>query len=384
MILNHKTIMHLIATNFYGGPEKQIIEHLIRLDKNYYRGMIASFSENQSPNETLDRAKTAGLTYHGIPMAGPLDVRAQWKLNRILRQEKVDLLCAHGYKACVMGWWAGLRLKIPVLAFSRGYTAEDIKVAFYEWLERRVIGKLAGIVFVSEGQKKKLESFGIQGRKSWVVHNAVSVDSLRKGEETEMRGIIFERLGIPKNSKMVVTAGRLSPEKGHRFLVEAIGKMGKKAKNTFFIFCGEGPCKKDLEKQAHELGIYERCRFPGFRRDLQEIFQVMDLMILPSLTEGLPNVILEAFAYEKPVVATAVGGVSEVVEDGKNGFLIQPGYPDLLAKAMIRCLETPEIGNAMGEYGYTKVKSSFSFADQTRRLEEIYNEVLAQRGTQRR
>jgi glycosyltransferase involved in cell wall biosynthesis len=313
-------------------------------------------------------------------MAGPLDVRAQWKLNRILQQEKVDLLCAHGYKACVMGWWAGLRLKIPVLAFSRGYTAEDIKVAFYEWLERRVIGKLAGIVFVSEGQKKKLESFGIQGRKSWVVHNAVSVDSLRKGEEIEMRGIVFERLGIPKNSKMVVTAGRLSPEKGHRFLVEAIGKISKKVKDTFFIFCGEGPCKKDLEKQAHELGIYERCRFPGFRRDLHEIFHAMDFMVLPSLTEGLPNVILEAFACAKPVIATNVGGVPEVIEDGVNGILVPPKRSDLLAETIEKCLSSPEKAKKMSEVGYHKVKSEFTFELQTRRLEHIYHEILSEQG----
>ena len=370
--------MHLIATNFYGGPDKQIVEHLIRLNKNCYRGIFASFLEDQRPNESLERAKTVGLTHRGIPMAGPLDVRAQWKLNRILQKEKVDILCVHGYKACVMGWWAGLRLKIPVIAFSRGYTAEDIKVAFYEWLERCVIGKVDGIVFVSEGQKKKLESFGIQGRKNWVVHNAVSINSIKKGEETKMRGIVFKRLDIPKKSKMVVTAGRLSPEKGHRFLVEAIGKLSKNVKKTFFVFCGEGPCKKDLEKQAHELGIYEQCYFLGFRHDLNEIFNAMDFMVLPSLTEGLPNVVLEAFACGKPVIATNIGGVPEVVEDGINGILIPPQRSDLLAEAIQKCLLSPEKAKKMGTTGYHKVKSEFTFELQTRSLEHIYSEILSE------
>lgn len=375
-LLDQKTIMHLIASNFYGGPEKQIVEHLIRLDKNYYRAVIASFSEGQRPNETLEWAKTAGLTYHGIPMSGPLDIRAQWKLNRLLRQEKVDLLCAHGYKACVMGWWAGLRLKIPILAFSRGYTAENIKVSFYEWLERRVIGRLVGIVFVSEGQRKKLKSFGIQGRKNWVVHNAVSIDRLGKGQATELRGTVCKRLGIPENSKMIVTAGRLSPEKGHRFLVEAIGKIVKKEKNTFFIFCGTGPSKNDLEKQARELGIYEQCRFAGFRRDLNEIFRVMDLLVLPSLTEGLPNVVLEAFACAKPVIATNVGGVPEIVEDGINGILVSSKRSDLLAEALERLVSSPKMARQMGQAGYCKVKSAFTFKEQTQKFEEIYHQIL--------
>jgi glycosyltransferase involved in cell wall biosynthesis len=376
--MSHKTIMHLTATNFYGGPEKQIVEHLMRLENNYYRGVIASFLEDQRPNETLERAKTAGLIHRGIPMSGPVDVRAQWKLNKLLRQEKVDLLCVHGYKACVMGWWAGLRLKIPVLAFSRGYTAEDIKVAFYEWLERRVIGRLTGIVFVSEGQRRKLESFGIRGRKKWVVHNAVSVASLEEGRDTAIRAIVCKRLSIPENSKMIVTAGRLSFEKGHRFLVEAIGKMGKKAKDTYFIFCGEGPCKRDLEKQAYKLSIHEQCRFPGFRRDLNEIFKLMDLMVLPSLTEGFPNVVLESFACAKPVIATNVGGVAEVVEDGVNGILVPPKRSDLLAEAIEKSLSSPKMARQMGQAGYCKVKSEFTFASQTRKLEHIYQEILSE------
>jgi glycosyltransferase involved in cell wall biosynthesis len=347
MSIGQKTIMHLIATNFYGGPDKQIVEHLRRLNKSGYRGVVASFLEYGGRNETLEKAKLVGLGYHGIPMCGPLDVKAQLKVVRLIRQERVDLLCVHGYKACVMGWWAAKRAKIPVLAFSRGYTTETPRIAFYEWLERRVLESMAGIIFVSEGQKKKLESFGIRGRKSWVVYNAVSVNSLKGEREAQIRGAVFNRLGIQENSKLVVTAGRLSPEKGHRFLIEGIQKMCQQINGTYFVFCGDGPCKKDIEKQAQDLGIWDQCRFLGFRRDLQEIFCAMDLMVLPSLTEGLPNVILEAFARAKPVVATNVGGVPEIVENGINGLLVPPRRPDLLAEAIARCIATPRLMRAI-------------------------------------
>jgi glycosyltransferase involved in cell wall biosynthesis len=371
-----KTIMHLIATNFYGGPEKQTIEHLMRLNKDLYHGVLASFLEDGRPNETLDYAKTVGLNHFGIPMVSPIDFRAQWELNKLLRQERIDLLCTHGYKSTVMGWWASRRAKIPVLAFSRGYTVEDRKVAFYEWLERRVLGKVAGIIFVSDGQKRRLESLKVHPRLSWVVHNAISVGETPDEPTWDLSVDVRERLGIPQGTKIVVSAGRLSPEKGHRFLVEAISKMGKNISDAYFIFCGDGSCMKDLENQAQHLGISGQCRFPGFRRDLHEIFRVMDLLVVPSLTEGLPNVILEAFACKKPVIATAVGGIPEVVEHEVNGVLVPPGQPDLLAKAIEKCLSSPAIARQMGKAGYHRIKSEFTFESQTRKLEQIYHEVL--------
>ncbi len=368
--------MHLIATNFYGGPEKQIVEHLKRLNRAHYQGILASYLEGNSPNETLEQAQRSGLKNYEIPMSGRLDIRALWELNRLLRQGKIDLLCTHGYKSSVMGWWAGKKAGIPVLVFSRGYTAENAKVAFYEWLERRVLSRVSGIVFVSEGQRERLKSFGIKGKQSWVVRNAVSVDSYVNPKRLDLRKEVFERLRILNAAAMVVSAGRLSPEKGHRFLVEAVGMLRGSSNNTHFVFCGDGPCQEDLEIRSKELGVSENCHFVGFRRDLKEIFQVMDLMVLPSLTEGLPNVVLEAFACAKPIVATRVGGVPEIVENGINGLLLPPERPDLLADAIKNCLASPEKMKQMGEAGYRKVKSEFTFESQSQKLEAIYNEVL--------
>lgn len=376
MIVTPKIIMHLIATNFYGGPEKQIVEHLKRLDPSRYHGIIVSFLEGGAENEILIQAKTVGLKHYGIPMSNRFDVMALWELTRLLRQERVDFLCVHGYKSTVMGWWVGKRSGIPVIAFSRGYTGENKKVAFYEWLERRAIKRVDGIIFVSEGQRKRLEKFGIKGRRNWVVHNAISVNSIGP---TDRGKEIFKDFGIPGDEKVVVSAGRLSPEKGHRFLVEAIGMLQESIKNTRFVFCGDGPCRQDLENQSKNLGISDICHFVGFRRDLKEIFQAMDLMVLPSLTEGLPNVVLEAFACSKPVVATRVGGVPEIVEDGVNGVLVLPERPDLLAEAIKDYLADPEKSRMMGEAGYHKVRKDFTLEAQTEKLERIYEGVLVER-----
>lgn len=373
---DRKTILHLIATNFYGGPEKQIIEHLKRLDHTRYRGVLASFLEGNRPNEIFEKASKLHLEHHGILMRHPLDFGALRRLLTLLRNQKTDLLCTHGYKATVMGWLAGLLAERPVIAFSRGYTGEDLRVSFYEWLERLVIGKTAGIVCVSIGQQRKLDSLGVQYQQAWVVHNAVSTSMLSIDPNSNLRRELLASLNLPEDARLVVSAGRLSPEKGHRFLVEAIAKVSLPSNGAYFIFCGDGPCKHDLALQAKALGVAEKCRFPGFRRDLDDIFEAMDFSVLPSLTEGLPNVVLESFAHAKPVVASAVGGVPELVIDGITGVLVQPAQPDPLSDAISGYLRYPDKARQMGRAGYEKVQTEFSFEVQSRKIERVYSSLL--------
>ncbi len=174
----------------------------------------------------------------------------------------------------------------------------------------------------------------------------------------------------------MVTAGRLSTEKGHRYLVEAIAKCHPSNKKIYYMFCGEGPCLEELKKQSQRLGVENRCLFVGFQRDLQKIFRAMDLFVLPSLTEGLPNVVLEAFSWAKPVVVTPVGGVPELVEEGVNGMFVPPQNSDLLAEAMTRILDEPQMRHKMGLAGFDTVKKDFGFVAQARKLERVYSEIL--------
>lgn len=275
-----------------------------------------------------------------------------------------------------MGWLAGKILNIPVLAFSRGYTGENRTISFYEWLERQIIGRTQGTICVSHGQRKKLKDLGVRLRRSWVVHNAVSVNGLYVGVDSDLRSRVLERLGLPQGTRLVVTAGRLSPEKGHRYLVEAIAKLGAERDGTTFVFCGDGVCRGELETLAGQLGVSAKCHFVGFRKDLDEVFRIMNFSVLPSLTEGLPNVVLESFAHGKPVVASAVGGVPEIVRDRINGLLVPPSKPLELAEAIRVCLESPDEARSMGEAARRAVESDFTFEAQTQQLQRIYRTIL--------
>jgi len=372
-----RKILHLIATNFYGGPEKQIIEHLIRLNKKKkIIGILGSFIEKGQPNEILQKAQESNIPHFGIPMNNPVDFRALIFLSQQVRLHRIDLLCAHHYKSVVLGYLTGRFLGIPVLNYSRGFTAEDIKVAFYEWLERLFVRRMDGIISVSRGQKIKLRSLGIKKPPIWVVHNGVNLPNICDEYRIRIRQDIFKELSIPTQSLMIVSAGRLSPEKGHRFLIDALSHIKEEIENTYFVFCGEGVCQLELEKRAKKYGIFSHCRFPGFRKDMPRIYQAMDFLVLPSLTEGLPNVVLESFAYERPVVATAVGGVQEVVVDGVNGWLVPPQNSMKLADAILKMIRDPDGRERMGKAGREKVEREFTFDAQVPKLIEIYRKMF--------
>jgi glycosyltransferase involved in cell wall biosynthesis len=209
-----------------------------------------------------------------------------------------------------------------------------------------------------------------------VVHNAIHTpDAI--GDEAGFRSKISMQLGLPNDSIWCVTAGRLSPEKGHEDLVQSIALMGNHAAKCCFLFCGEGPCRTQLERQVQALNLRGKIRFLGFRRDIQDIFRAMDMLILPSHSEGLPNVVLEAFSFGKAVVATAVGGVPELVEHGQNGILVLPGDSKSLAEAIIKCVEDRAMRESFGKAARNTTRSRFNFEDQARKLESIYCDILS-------
>ncbi|PLX44071.1 MAG: hypothetical protein C0609_06405, partial [Deltaproteobacteria bacterium] len=206
-------------------------------------------------------------------------------------------------------------------------------------------------------------------------HNCVSVEQAKAVELHTDKTSVRNELGIAEDSIMALSAGRLSVEKGFSHLLDAISLIAADLPIKFVI-CGDGAMEMELRDRARSLGIENRCLFAGFRRDIQEVMAASDLYVLPSLTEGLPNVVLEAFSYGKPVVATAVGGVPELVEDGVNGILVPPGEPRALAEAVQALVVSPDLMEEYGKAGRTRVSEEFSFKEQTVKLERIYRDVL--------
>jgi glycosyltransferase involved in cell wall biosynthesis len=181
---------------------------------------------------------------------------------------------------------------------------------------------------------------------------------------------------FPEPPRLVVgAAGRLSPEKGYGVLVEAAASVARDIPDVGFVHFGDGPLRAELARRVADLGLEGRFRFAGFRTDLHRALPHLDLFVQPSFTEGLPVVVLEAFAAGLPVVATAVGGTPEVVADGENGRLVPPGDPRALALRVAETLADAGARRAMGDRGRALVLDRFTFASQGLAYQRLFDSL---------
>lgn len=365
-------LTHLIGTNFFGGPERQILTHALHVRTLGIVPQIVSFHENGKVNELLAQASDKGIDCRELNSKSPFHPGAVTDLVSTLRFFQAEILVGHGYKANVIGRLAAWGLGIPFLAVSRGWTAESSRIRLYESLDRFFLRLADAVVAVSEGQRQKILACGVRPDKMRVIHNAIDLATYPGPAEKNVRA----ELGIPQDAILVATAGRLSPEKNHRGMIEAARQVLEKMPDVHFVIFGEGFLRPELENAVADAGIRHRFLLPGFRSDVRSLFHDIDIFVLPSYTEGLPNVILEAFACRKPVVATSVGGTPEVVQHGENGFLVPVEEMDRFAEAILRLASDPQLRRTMGDDGYEHVLATFGYEVQTDAYIDVYSKLL--------
>jgi glycosyltransferase involved in cell wall biosynthesis len=341
-----------------------------------FRSVFLSFWEEGHCLPFLQEARQRGFEAWPV-QDGRFRLRATVKeLQGILHRCGARLLCCHGYKANLLGLWAARRSGIPVVAVARGWTAENWKVRLYEALDRRVLRFMDHIVCVSEGQRVKVLRGRVAAEKTSVIHNAVHVidEEPDAGYGRTLKGM------LPSSVEQVVcAAGRLSPEKGFEVLVDAARLVLDRDAAAGFVLFGDGGLRSVLERKIAGHGLTDRFVLAGFRPDLRHFLPHVDIVVLPSFTEGLPNVALEACAAGKPVVATAVGGTPEVIADGHNGYLAAAGDAAGLARGICKLLYSCSARQAMGENGRARVKADFSFDQQSRRYQELLQCLVSPR-----
>jgi glycosyltransferase involved in cell wall biosynthesis len=184
------------------------------------------------------------------------------------------------------------------------------------------------------------------------------------------------RLGVPKESSIVATAGRLSPEKGTAYFLEAIPRVAKSFPKVLFVIFGDGPLKAQLEERSEKLGLAMPVCFPGFVPDFAELLPGVDLMVNPSLSEVMPNVVLEAMAAGVPVVATEVGNVAEIAGPDEAVALVPSGDPPAIARVVSDLLRDPDRARELGGAGQRRVREAFSPASQKAQFRALYQEMV--------
>lgn len=239
-------------------------------------------------------------------------------------------------------------------------------------IPRRTWEKTDRIVAVSEATaRKRTES--PQSARYCVIHNGVELSPV-----VSNRKEIREKLNIREDSVAGIIVARIDGKKGHETLIAATEALDEKA--PYLLIVGDGVQRATLEDIAIRSPNSKQIRFLGFRSDIPDLLAASDFFVLPSLTEGLPLSVLEAMAQKLPVIATNVGGIPELVVDGETGILIPPNDPDALANAMERMIRDPAMRRRMGEAGYHRVATEFSFNEMTRKYEALYLSLLGKKG----
>jgi len=369
-------IVHLTASTFFGGPERQMLGLAGHMDR-WFSSLFLSFPEGGRCEEFLNEVRDAGFAAEALENDTPQLPQTLRELTDRLKAAKADLLVTHTFKPNCLGRIAARRLGIPCVVVSRGWTWENLKVRMYETMDRVNLRFVDHVVAVSEGQAEKVRKAGVPSTRLSIIRNAARLNAFAK-PDVECRAKL--RSFFPGDvSSIVLGAGRLSQEKGFAVLVEAAAEVLKQQPNAGFIIFGEGVERPAMVSRIRDLGLVGRVVLPGFTAELDKFLPWADAVVLPSFTEGLPNVALEASAAGVPVVATAVGGTPEVIADGETGFLVPSGNPSMLGERIARLLADPALRKRLGEAGRVRMGTQFTFAGQAKAYEALFERLHARR-----
>lgn len=236
----------------------------------------------------------------------------------------------------------------------------------------RIIDRL---VCVSEGGRASFLQSGVPAHKLQVVHNGITPRPSRWPVAVARREV-RARLGLPPGARLVLTVGRLTEQKGHRFLLEAVPAVIECAPDAYFLWVGVGPLERELRQRIGALELDARVRLLGRCDDVPDLLAAVDLLVLPSLFEGLPLAVLEAMAAGLPVVGTRVCGTVETIRDGETGRLVEARDPSALAAAILEILAGPDLAARWGAAGRSLAEREFSATRMARDMAAIYDGLL--------
>ncbi|MBU0477116.1 GT4 family glycosyltransferase PelF, partial [bacterium] len=363
-------ILQIIATLDIGGAERQLVELVKRLDKNKYNVTVCCITRGGPMEENL---KKLGIEYHLLHKRFKFDFTVIFKLTRLIRQKKIDLVHTWNFTANAWGrlcaWVAG----VPIIIASEHGTFSPV-------LKRQIlVDKLLSkctdkIITVSNNFKECIERIEkIPHEKIIAIHNGIDINEF--GTSVNNANLKNE-LKIDKECPVVGIVARLDPLKDHESFLRAAEYIIKKMPEVRFLIVGDGELRGKLESLAKEVGLSKKVIFTGFRRDITNILSIINVFVLCSISEALGIAVLEAMASSKPVVATNVGGIPEVVKDEETGILVPPGNPEALAESITRLLKNKEEARRIGLAGRRRVEKYFDIKLKVKKVEEIYDKLI--------
>lgn len=368
-------ILHLRDTYEIGGPGKTILETYRAIDRERFRLHLGVFLVRGESGDSpfTAEARRIDMPVHFVRGRHSYDPRMIGRVIDLVKELQIDIVHAHEVKSDVITYLAARLHAVPIVTTLHGWIGNSLKQRLLLKLDKRIVRGFDRVIAVSRRIEEELIASGVPGAKLRLLHNAIVLERYRR---TGRGGTLVELIGRPVSKPVLASLGRLSPEKGHADLVKAIDIVRRRGQNVSLVLIGDGPERSKLVQEVTALGLQESVHLPGYIQEPQRLLEEIDLMVLPSHTEGLPNAALEALLMEVPVLATRVGGTPEVITDGDTGRLVPAHSPEALAEGILEFLAAPATWKQMASRGKVMVEMNFDFRARTRRLEAIYTEMM--------
>lgn len=346
-------------------------------------GSIVTFERRSdhsaSPNGFVIAALEQGLNTLVIPERRRFDISVLPALRRAVDERRPDIVVTHSVKSHFLLWRSHLSRRYPWVAFHHGYTTTDRKMRVYNRLDRWSLPAAGHLITVCQAFARELASnTGVSPTKISVLHNSIRLQPPATAAEAQTLRLGF---GIANDERIVLAVGRLSKEKAHADLITAFAHLRKSdpENNCKLMIVGEGPERGKLESIAASFDQNANVIFAGQVTDLRAFYAAADVLVLPSHSEGSPQVLLEAMAAKVPVVATRVGGVPEMVEHDESALLVPANDPSSMSAAILRVLTDAELAHRLTAKASALVATKYSPEKYVRPLVDIYREVIDQR-----
>jgi glycosyltransferase involved in cell wall biosynthesis len=371
------TILHTIETAGPGGAETVVLDLASRLDSTQFRSIVLLPREDWLSRNLRDR----GVPTFFVNSKAWYDFQLPRGMAKLIRKEKVDLIHSHlpgqNFYSCAVGLMTGPKTVATYHGALELAQSQGLRGAIQLGTVKRTAD---AVVVVCDFMGKMLRDIHFPARKILRIYNGIPIERY----EVPGDGRLRRELAISNRTKIVGTVANLRQTKGYEFLVQAAGKVLAAAPDTRFVAIGDinQDIAKPLFEAVRQLGIQERFHFLGFRKDIPELLNELDIFVLPSVSEGFPLVALEAMAASRPIVVTRSGGPQEIVDDERNGLLVPPGDADALADKISELLLHPDRAAELARSARAKVGSAFSIEKMISSYEQLYERLLNGRNGQ--
>jgi glycosyltransferase involved in cell wall biosynthesis len=375
------TVLHVrVVTGAGGGPDKTILRSPRYLRDAGYDELCAYLrSPCDAGFAALEaQAVEADAELIAVDDNGPLDVRVVQRMLAVCRERNVSIWHGHDYKSNALGVLLARFWPMRLVTTVHGWVHHTGRTPLYYFVDRLALRRYERVLCVSRDLLAQCVASGVARDRCLLLENGIEVERFtRRQDQTAAR----DELGLSLSTPLIGAIGRLAKEKGFDHLLRAVADLHAQGQPVRAVIMGEGPERAALERLRDELGLQAAVSFPGHVADVRPWLEACDLFVLSSLREAMPNVVLEAMALATPVIATRIAGVPDMIVDGTDGLIVEPGQASAIAAAAGQLLRNSQFRQRLAASARETVTRRFDFADRMQKMREIYDALLDAKST---